>query len=104
DESIVAVAGMAEGDHGRFHALDVAVVIGAEKVDGPVRAPEFAEVMKGDIHPEVGQLAVRLAQHAVLVVPEGGGAEPEGTVLLIAVPGRGELRDDPLWQPARSYI
>src|SRR5207245_9575326 len=39
----------------------------------------------GDVRQEIGVAAVRLAQHAILVVSERGGPEPQGAVPLVGV-------------------
>ena len=81
---------MAERPHRRAHAPDIAVMVGPEEVDDVVGLAELLEVVEADVHREVGELAVRLPQHAVLVVAERGGAEPERAVLLVGVARRGE--------------
>ncbi len=46
--------------------------------------------MVGDVRDEVGVAAVGLAHHAVLVVAEVGGAQPQRAVLLVGVAARRE--------------
>ena len=69
---------------GGAHAGDVAVVVGAPHVDDVVDALVLVPVV-GHVGGEVGVLAVLLHEHAVLVVAEVGGAEPQGPVLLVEV-------------------
>ena len=67
------------------HARHVAVVVGAPDVDGTVvLAADLVDVV-GDVRRVVGPLAVRAPQHAVLVVPVGGGAQPQRAVVLVDV-------------------
>ena len=66
------------------------MVVGAPDVDEPVIAALELVVVVGDVRGEIGQAAVGLAQHAVLVVAQGLGGEPEGTVLVEGVPGFGQ--------------
>ena len=66
-----------------------------------VRAPDVDEVVEAaaellghvaDVRGEVGRLAVGADDHAVLVVPERRGPEPEGAVLLVQVAPRPRRR------------
>ena len=61
-------------------------------------AANFTEVVIGDVDGEVGQLAVRSAQHAVLVVPEYGRPEPHGAVVLVGQLALGKRLDRALGQ------
>ena len=61
-------------------------------------------MVEADVDGEVGQLAIGLAEHAVLVVAEGRGAEPERPVLLIGMPRRGQRLDDALRQARRAHV
>ena len=62
-------------------ARDRAVVVGALQIDGAAKAPlDLGEVV-GDVGHEVGVAPVGGAHHPVLVVAEGGGAQPERAVL-----------------------
>ncbi len=72
------------------------VVVGAPDVDEVVEAA--AELLDdvADVGAEVGVVAVRLADHPVLVVPVVGRAEPEGAVLLVEVAGRAQATDGAL--------
>jgi len=73
---------IAHGFQSRRHAGDIAVVVGAPEVDQlGVAALQLVDVV-GDIRRHVGQRAVALDQHAVLVVTVFGGLEPESVVLL----------------------
>ena len=78
------LAGVAQSVADAADALDVAVVVGAPDVDDVVDALELVPVI-GDVGGEVGVLTVGLDQHAVLVVAQIGGAEPQGAVLGVEV-------------------
>jgi hypothetical protein len=67
-----------------------------------VHAPDVDEVVEAaaellgdvpDVRREVGRPPVGAVDHAVLVVPERGGAEPQRAVLLVDVPGLAEPRN-----------
>ena len=81
---------------------DRAVVVGAPDVDQLVKAA--AELLRdvADVRGEVGRLAVGADDDAVLVVAEGGGAEPQRAVLLVHVAGLLELLDA-LARPSRRH-
>ena len=64
-----------------FMRGDVAVVVGAPDVDQQVEAPGELVAVVGDVGEQVGELAVALDQHPVLVVAEVGGAQPHRAVL-----------------------
>ena len=66
----------------RAQPVDIAVVVGAEHVDAPVEAPLPLVDVVGGVCGEVGRLTVAADQHAVLVVTEVGGPQPERTLLL----------------------
>ena len=70
---------------GRLHAGDVAVMVGAPDVDQPLEPARVLVGVVGDVGREVGVLAARAAQHAVLVVAEVGRAQPQRAVVLVAV-------------------
>ena len=73
---------MAEGEHGGAHPRHVAVVVRAPHVDRAVEPALGLVLVVGDVGEKVGVAPVRLAQHAVLVVAVGGGAQPQRTALL----------------------
>ena len=64
---------------------DRAVMVGAPDVDQVVEAAAELLGDVADVGGEVGRLAVRADDHPVLVVAEGGRAEPERAVLLVDV-------------------
>jgi hypothetical protein len=69
------------------------VVIGAPDVDDALEAAlELVHVI-GDVGGEVGGLAVLADHDAVLLVAEGGGAEPERAGLLVEVAGLAQALD-----------
>ena len=83
DHELEPVALAAERLPGGQHARDVAVVVGAPRVDEAVEfAAALVEVV-GDVRREVGDLAVRAAQDAVLVVAEGRRAQPDRPLALV---------------------
>ncbi len=61
------------------------MVVGAPQIDEVVEAAHHLVVVVGHVAHEVGGLAVALDEHAVLVVAQIGGAEPQGAVLLVEV-------------------
>jgi hypothetical protein len=68
---------VAERGQRGLHARHVAVVVGAPDVDDALEAAlELVHVI-GDVGGEVGGLAVLAHHDAVLLVAEGGRAEPE---------------------------
>ena len=73
------------GGDGGAHARHVAVVVRAPDVNAPLIAAGILVVMVGDVRGEVGEAAVGLAQHPVLVVPQLLGGEPEGSVLFVGI-------------------
>ena len=73
---------MAEGLDARLEPRDVAVVVRTPDVDEELEAPVVLVAVVGDVGQQVGGLAVRLHEDAVLVVAEVGGAQPGGAVLL----------------------
>ncbi len=83
------------GAHGH-HAADVAVVVGAEHVDGHVGGVGLAVALVavvGDVGGEVGVVAVGFDDDAVLVVAVVGGGEPGGAVLLVDVAAFAQVGD-----------
>ena len=64
----------------------VAVVVGPEHVDHQVVAPLELVLVVGDVGREIGQLAVGAGEHAVLVVAEGGRAQPHSALVRVDVP------------------
>ena len=70
---------------GRAQPRRVAVVVRAEHVDQPVRAPLELVAVVGDVGEEVGRVAVGADQDAVLVVAELRGAQPGGALVLVTV-------------------
>ncbi len=87
---------MAERGHGRLHPLHVAVMVGAPDVDHEVEAAVVLVGVVRDVRREVRVAAVGLLEHAVLVVAEVGGAEPERTFMLEEVAGLAQPLDAPL--------
>src|SRR5665811_2272847 len=71
------------------------VVVRAPDVDQPVEAPTELLHDVADVGAEIGPVAVRLANHPVLVVPERRRAEPERAVLLEQCPRRLQALDRP---------
>ncbi len=104
DEDVEALRRMSERLHGRLDPRDVAVMVGPDQVHHEFGLTELDEVMESDVDAEVRQLTVGLPQHAVLVVAEGGGAEPEGAVLLVGVAGGGEGDDGPLGKTGIPHV
>ena len=104
DEDVEALRRMAERLHGRLDPRDVAVVVGADQVHHEIGLTELDEVMESHVDAEVRQLTVGLPQHAVLVVAEGGGAEPESAVLLVGMAGGGEGGDGPLGKTGIPHV
>ena len=70
---------------GGLDARHVAVMVGAHHVDHPVVAAAELVLVVADVGPEVGQLPGRAAQHAILVVAEGAGAQPRGALRRVHV-------------------
>jgi hypothetical protein len=69
------------------------VVVGAPDVDHPVEAAlELVHVI-GDVGGEVGRLAVLAHHHPVLLVAEGGGAEPQGARPVVELAGLAQALD-----------
>ena len=94
DQDLERLGRVAERLHRRADPRHVPVMIGAEQVDQSIGRRELHVVVIGDVHREVGRLAVRASEHAVLVVAglfPLGRAEPEGAVLLVAEATRREL-------------
>jgi hypothetical protein len=69
------------------------VVVGAPDVDDAVEAALVLVGVVGDVGGEVGEQAVLALHDAVLLVAEGGGAEPLGAVLHVQVAAGLELGD-----------
>ena len=67
-------------------AAYAAVVVGTQDVDQAVVAAAALVLVVGDVDGEVGRLAARADQHAVLVVAEGLGAQPACTLGAVEVP------------------
>ena len=83
DEDLQVLARLvAEGGAHGHHAADVAVVVGAQQVDGRVRAALALVQVVGDVAREVRGLAVGLDEDAVLVVAVGGRAQPHSAALV----------------------
>ncbi len=70
---------------GRLHARDVTMVVGAPDVDRVVIGPLDLVQVVGDVASEVGPVAVRAAQHAVLVGAVRRRPEPERAVVLVHI-------------------
>ena len=75
---VVGVVAGAGGD--RLEPVDVAVVVGAEQVDLLGEAAVLLAEVVGGVGGEVGGLTVGPDEHAVLVVGEVGGAQPDRAV------------------------
>ena len=65
--------------------VDVAVVVGAEQVDLLGEAAVLLGQVVGGVGGEVRRLAVRADHHAVLVVAEVGGAQPDRAAVVVDV-------------------
>ena len=77
----------------RLEAVHVAMVVGAEQVDLVREAPvALVEVVRG-VGGEVRVLAVRAADHPVLVVAEVGRAHPHGALVVEDVTLRAQAVD-----------
>ena len=77
------IGGIAQRLHRGAHAGDIAVMIGAPHVDGGAEAALVLVAMIRDVGEKVRVRAVALHQHAILVVPELGSAQPARAVLLV---------------------
>src|SRR5688500_4511371 len=98
---------MTERLHGGAHPCDVAVMIGAEKIDHAIGPRELDVLVIRDVDGEVCRLAVAAPQHAVLVVARvlaGRRPEPEGAVVLVREPAPGELLEYLLGEPATADV
>ena len=69
-----------------LHPRHVTVVVGAPHVDLPIEAALAPQLVVGDIGGEVGVLAVRAHQHAVLVVAEVRRAQPQRPLAAVGAP------------------
>ena len=69
-----------------LHPRHVAVVVGAPHVDHAVEAALALVLVVGDVGGEVGLLAGRALQHAVLVVAQRCRAEPDRPFAVVDVP------------------
>ena len=78
---------LAHGGYGSAHAGNVAMVVCAPDVDEEVEAALVLVVMVGYVRGKIGEGAVALAQHPVLVVAKAACGEPQGAVLFIEVAG-----------------
>src|SRR5215211_3842642 len=65
-------------------------MVGPPDVDQSVKSARELLLEIADVRVEVGARAVRLAQHSVLLVSEGGRAEPQCSVRLVRRAGGGE--------------
>src|SRR5437762_14039114 len=87
-----AIFGISERLHGGFHTRDIAVMIGTPDIDQKVIAttPLVAAfqfvTMVGDVGGKIGKLIVLFFNHAVLVIAEHAGLEPERSVALFEEP------------------
>ena len=63
------------------HAGDVSVVIGPPHIDREIEAARALVDVVGDVGQEVGEGAVALHEHPVLVIAEASGAQPGGAAL-----------------------
>ena len=71
------------------------MVVRAPDVDQPVEAPTELLHHVPDVRAEIGPVAVRLADHPVLVIAPRRRAEPEGPILLEYRTCRLEALDGP---------
>src|SRR5690606_13408861 len=69
------------------------VVVGALYVDRPVEAPFPLGQVVRDVGQEIRRLSIALHHHAVLVVAEPGGGQPERTIALVRQAGRSQIVD-----------
>ncbi len=84
DVHLKAAGRIAEREHGRFHAFDVAVMIRAPQIIKLVEAAAiFVHVIR-NIAEKIRRRAVTFDQHAILLVAELGRAKPRCAVFLIA--------------------
>ena len=74
-----------QGLHGRFHTGNVAVMIGAPKVDDAVKATLEFILMIGNIGGKIGRYPVVTNDYTVLIISEISGTEPEGTALFVDI-------------------
>src|ERR1019366_10354470 len=70
----------AERRAGGLQARDVAVVIGAPDVYEPLKSAFTLVLEIGDVGGEVGVVAARAHEHAILVVAVGARAQPQRAV------------------------
>ena len=84
---------LAEGDEPGAHPRHVAVMIGAEHVDEALEAALALGEVIGDVGGEIGLLPVLAHHHAVLLVAELGGAEPQRAVAALQASLRLEQRE-----------
>ena len=85
DQQLQVLGVAAERLIGRLHARHVAVMVGAPHVDLAVEAALALVLVVGDVGGEVGVLAARAHEHAVLVVAVVGRAQPQGALAAIRV-------------------
>ena len=83
DEHLDGVGVVAQRRRGGLQAGDVTVVVGAEHVDAQVEAAVELVLRVGDVAGDVGGVAVRLDDHAVLVVAVVGRLQPPRAVVLV---------------------
>ena len=94
DRELEQLGVQAEGGEPRPQPGHVAVVVRAEHVEQPAAAALELVAVVGDVGQEVGGLAAGADQHPVLVVAEGGGAQPGGAVGLVDLAARLQLPDE----------
>ena len=108
DQHLERVGRVPEGLHRGLHSRHVAVVVGPEQVDHAVGGAEFHVVVVRDVHGEIGHLAVRAPQHAILVVArllaQRGRPEPERALPLVGELARGELLQDLLGEVQVAHV
>ena len=93
DHDLERVGVVAERLDRGAHPCHVAVVVRAPHVDEQVVAPGELVAVIGDVRQQVGELAVALDQHPVLVVAELAGAQPHRAVVLVGHAAIGEIRE-----------
>ena len=108
DQHLERVGRVPERLHRRLHARHIAVVVGPEQIDHAVGGAELHVVVVRDVHREIRHLAVRAAQHAILVVAhlltERGRPEPERAFVLVRELARSKLLQNLLGQVEVTHI
>ena len=86
DQQLKVLGVAAQGLIGRLHPGHIAVVVGTPHVDLAIEAALALVLVVGDVRGEVGVLAAGANQHAVLVVAEFGGAQPQRALAPVGMP------------------